>query len=159
MHGNLPDPNPRQYRAAARAKPIARVRAKSLRQDMSQPERLLWSRLRKSQLAGLRFRKQHPIGPFIADFYCHDARLVVEIDGPTHAGARALDDVKRDEWMHAGARALDDVKRDEWMHARGVRVLRIPSPEVFSNLHGVLSTIALVAKRSAAERSADRTPS
>lgn len=143
MHGNLPDPNPRQYRAAARAKPIARVRAKSLRQDMSPPERLLWSRLRKSQLAGLRFRKQHPIGPFIADFYCHDARLVVEIDGPTHAGAHAL----------------DDVKRDEWMHARGVRVLRIPSAEVFSNLHGVLSTIALVAKRSAAERSADRTPS
>ena len=55
--------------------------AKLLRENMTEHERILWERLKEKQIEGLRFRRQHPIDFFIADFYCHQARLVVEIDG------------------------------------------------------------------------------
>ncbi|MCH8509111.1 MAG: DUF559 domain-containing protein, partial [Phycisphaerales bacterium] len=125
-----PDPDPRSYREALRATDPAKSHARSLRRDLTPPERLLWPKIKRNQVKGLRFRKQHPMGPFIADFYCHEVRLVVEIDGPTHAGERRL----------------HDARRDEWMRARGVRVLRIPAAEVFNNLHGVLITISRFAE-------------
>ena len=59
-------------------------RAKELRQEMTRAEQLLLERLRKRQLSGLKFRRQHPLGPFITDFYCAEKRLVVEIDGDIH---------------------------------------------------------------------------
>lgn len=124
-----PNPDPRTYRAAVRSNDLSRTRARSLRRDLTPPERLLWSRLKNQQLDGLRFRKQHPMGPYIADFYCHESRLVVEIDGPTH---------RDDQLIH-------DDRRDAWMHERGIRVLRVSGKELFRNLRGVLSTIARVA--------------
>lgn len=73
-------------------------RASKLRKTMSPPERILWAKLRSGQLDGLRFRRQHPLGPFIADFYCHAATLVVEIDGFCHDD-RLDADADRDRWM------------------------------------------------------------
>jgi very-short-patch-repair endonuclease len=69
------------------------------------------------------------MSPFIADFYCAEARLVVEIDGPSH---------RDDQLIH-------DDRRDAWMHERGIRVLRVSGKLLFRNLRGVLSTIARVA--------------
>ena len=124
-----PTPDPKAYRASIRSNHRSRTRAKTLRRDLTPPERLLWSRLKNQQLDGLRFRKQHPMSPFIADFYCAEARLVVEIDGPSH---------RDDQLIH-------DDRRDAWMHERGIRVLRVSGKLLFRNLRGVLSTIARVA--------------
>lgn len=111
---------------------VAKSRARSLRREMSPPERRLWNYIKGNQLAGLRFRRQHPIGPFIADFYCHAAALVIEIDGSTH---------------QAEQKDHDD-RRDMWMKTRDIGVLRIRAIDVRDNLQGVLSTI----ERTASDR-------
>ena len=67
-----------------RAKPDIFKNARLLRKNMTHSKRLLWEKLNKKQLLGLRFRRQHPIDIFIADFYCHEVRVVIEIDGPIH---------------------------------------------------------------------------
>ncbi|MDV3455564.1 DUF559 domain-containing protein [Sphingomonas sp. HF-S4] len=71
--------------------------ARKLRREMTLPEVLLWQRLRGAKV-GVKFRRQHPIGPCVADFYCASARLVVEIDGEIHAD-RVDDDQARDQFM------------------------------------------------------------
>jgi very-short-patch-repair endonuclease len=95
---------------------------------MSLPEVVLWQALRGSQIASLRFRRQHPVGPYIADFYCAASRLVVEIDGASHSGP--------DQERH-------DRARDRWMAANRVRVLRISASHVLDDeaLGGVLVEI------------------
>ena len=85
---------------------------------------ILWKRLRSRRLADLKFRRQHPLGPFIADFYCHEAGLVVELDSAAHDGRR-----NRDE------------RRDEWMCERGIETLRVRAADVNTNLDGVLLLI------------------
>lgn len=100
----------------------ARDRARVLRQDSSPPEDKLWKRLRANRLGGLKFRRQHPIGPYTADFYCAEAVLVVEIDGRRHDRAH-------------------DEKRDAYMSTLGVEVLRVSVSEFESNTDGVLSTL------------------
>lgn len=99
-------------------------RARDLRATMSLPERLLWSQLRKKRL-GLRFRRQHPAGPYVLDFYCDQAKLCVEVDGGGHD-------------FTAGRDAL----RDRWLAAQGVRTLRIAARDVLDNLDGVIQHIA-----------------
>jgi len=75
-------------------------RAKQLRGNMSPPEARLWQVLRRAQLDGLRFRRQHPVGPYILDFYCDSLRLCVEIDGSSHdQPERARHDERRDAWL------------------------------------------------------------
>jgi very-short-patch-repair endonuclease len=59
-------------------------KARRLRRNATIPERMLWNRLRGGQLAGLKFRRQQPIGPYIVDFFCHEVALVVEVDGRSH---------------------------------------------------------------------------
>jgi len=117
------------YRKAKIANTAARSNARALRKRMTPPERALWVALRGRKVAGLKFRRQAPIGPYIADFYCHEARLVVEVDGSTHQGSQVTHD--RD--------------RDQWMHHRGMRVLRVSGRDVLQNLEGVVRTIAHVA--------------
>jgi very-short-patch-repair endonuclease len=95
-----------------RTQDITLKRARRMRQSLTGPEVGLWVRLRNGQLGGFRFRRQHPIGPYILDFYCPEVRLAVEIDGPVHSDP--------DQIRH-------DARRDEWLAMRGVRVLRIPS--------------------------------
>ncbi|WP_174302052.1 endonuclease domain-containing protein [Caulobacter sp. S45] len=92
---------------------------------MSLPEVLLWIALRKRQ-AGLRFRRQHPIGPYILDFYCEAARLAVEIDGDGH--------------LH-GDQLLRDARRDRWVAAQGVSTLRVAARDVLGGPDDVVATI------------------
>ena len=97
-------------------------RARALRRRMSLPEVILWKAVRRGRL-GAHFRRQHPQGPWILDFYCHAARLAVEIDGASH------DDPDR---------MLLDRKRTAWLARRGISVHRIPARAVLGNLDGVL---------------------
>src|SRR5688572_19382741 len=101
------------------------ARARSLRRRMTPPEARLWVSLRRSA-HGLRFRRQHPIGPFVLDFYCDSVRLAVEVDGQQH-------------WL--GKAQLRDLERDEWLRLRGVRVLRLSASLVLQDLDTAIRTI------------------
>ena len=98
--------------------------ARALRKRSTEAEKLLWRHLRSRQLAGLKFRRQEPIGPYIVDFYCLAHRLIVEVDGGQHAV-----DQERDR------------ERTAWLEARGHRVIRVWNAEVIDNIEGVLATI------------------
>ena len=100
---------------------------------MSPPERLLWSRLRGHQGDGLKFRRQHPLGPYVLDFYCHEARLALEVDGTSHIGDQA---------------AAHDAKRDAYLARQGVRTVRIAVSDIYEDLEEVLVGIAAEARRS-----------
>src|SRR5581483_12510820 len=104
----------------ARPKPtlVKRQRAKELRRHQTVEEDILWQRLRRNQLDGLHFRRQHPLGAFIADFYCGEARLVIEVDGSIHTGSgQVVYDAQRDAIL-AGRNLLipritnDEIRRD-----------------------------------------------
>jgi len=96
--------------------------ARHLRTNMTDAERRLWSVLRCEQLKGFKFRRQAAIGPFIADFVCFRAKLVIELDGGQH-----------NEELN---RAYDD-QRSAWLQAEGFRVLRFWNHHVFENLEGI----------------------
>jgi len=101
------------------------VRARELRRSMSLPEGLLWRELRKRP-GGYKFRRQHPLGRYIADFYCPAAKLIVEIDGLSHA---------------RGERPQRDETRDRFMREQGLRVLRITAADVMNDVEAVLIMI------------------
>jgi very-short-patch-repair endonuclease len=101
------------------------TRARELRRKETPAEALLWERLRGRRLAGAKFRRQHSFGPFIADFYCRETRLVVELDGPIH-------DSRRDQ----------DAVRDDWARANGLSVLRFSNQQVLGEVDLVLAEIA-----------------
>ena len=101
-------------------------RARKLRRMMSLPEVVLWRELRKKP-NGLQYRRQHPAGPYVLDFFCAPANLAIEIDGESHS---------------FGDRPVRDAARDKWLERQGIRVIRIPAPEVLQNLGGVLQFIA-----------------
>ncbi|WP_308421010.1 endonuclease domain-containing protein [Novosphingobium endophyticum] len=98
---------------------------KRLWSEMSLPEVLLWRVLRTMPL-GLKFRRQHPIGTFVADFYCDSARTIVEVDGIAH---------------DMGARPARDDVRDAWLQATGLTVLRIPASDVLRDPQRVAESI------------------
>ena len=102
-------------------------RARIMRKNLTPAENILWQRLRKKQFGGLRFRRQHPIGRFIVDFYCAEARLVVEVDGAVH-----------DEAGHAEY----DEDRQRFLQALGLRVLRFSNAQVINETDAVLEVIA-----------------
>jgi very-short-patch-repair endonuclease len=95
-----------------------RERARQLRRNSTFPERVLWSLLRDRRLADVKFRRQHPIGPYLVDFYCPSSRLVVELDGKSHDD-RGAQDQERQQYLEAvvGLRVLrvthDDVMHDQ----------------------------------------------
>jgi very-short-patch-repair endonuclease len=101
-----------------------RERAKELRRRTTPAEDRLWQALRRKQLDGLHFRRQQVIEGFIADFYCHAAQLVVEVDGPIHAKQQAY-----------------DAARDDVLRRCGLHVLRLTNDEVFADLPGCLARI------------------
>ncbi|MFQ6057829.1 MAG: DUF559 domain-containing protein, partial [Anaerolineae bacterium] len=128
-HRVLVKPRPRSLGGHAdwSATPLSHLeRRKQLRREMTPPERKLWQALRRQAL-GVKFRRQHPIGPYIADFYSREAQLVVEVDGAT-----AHDTPE--------AQAHDEA-RDAFMRSLGLRVLRVPAREVQRNLPGVVEAI------------------
>jgi very-short-patch-repair endonuclease len=93
---------------------------------MTDAERLLWSKVRMKQLKGLMFSRQQPLGGYIVDFYCHEANLVIEVDGGQHF----TDD----------NRAYDRI-RDEFLVNIGLTVLRFTNSDVFDNIEGVIEVI------------------
>ena len=103
------------------------VRARRLRRNMTPAENVLWRELRNRRLCGAKFRRQKPMGHYIVDFICDEAKLIVEIDGGQH-GIEA-------------SRANDSV-RTRWLEARGYRVMRFWNPDVLKNMEGVLSAIS-----------------
>jgi very-short-patch-repair endonuclease len=103
-------------------------RARSLRKRMTDAEVILWSRLQRHAAGGFHFRKQHPIGPYVADFACTRAHLVVEVDGETHSTV---------------AEREHDRKRDLFLKAQGWRVLRVTNEDVYKRLDMVIEGIAL----------------
>ena len=103
------------------------VRAKALRREMSLPEVLLWRQLR---LAEVKFRRQHPLGPYVLDFYCPAARLVVEVDGMAH---------------DMGERPQRDELRAAFIAERGLRLVRIPAAEVLRSAADVAASLVRLA--------------
>ncbi|ADL01139.1 conserved hypothetical protein [Brevundimonas subvibrioides ATCC 15264] len=101
-------------------------RARVLRRTLTPPEARLWICLRGRKLAGLKFRRQHPVGPYVLDFYCAEARLAVEVDGQIHMQA--------EHWEK-------DQRRTAWLKAQGVFVLRLSAESVRVNLDSVLTWI------------------
>ncbi|MDC7784500.1 DUF559 domain-containing protein [Rhodoplanes sp. TEM] len=102
-------------------------RARALRRELTDAERKLWWHLRRVPPGASHWRRQAPIGPYFADFACHAARLVIELDGGQHA---------------ADANATHDVTRTAYLEAQGYRVLRFWNNDVLANVDGVLEVIA-----------------
>ena len=103
---------------------MANRKARDLRTNATDAERRLWERLRRKQIDGHRFRRQVPLGSYIVDFICFDARLVVEVDGGQHAKS-----------------AAKDARRTAFLEASGFRVLRFWNDDVLANTEGVLDVI------------------
>jgi very-short-patch-repair endonuclease len=106
--------------------PKTRRRAKELRRELTDAERILWSRIKGRQLGGWMFRVQHPVEPYILDFACVKLKLAVELDGATHS---TLDERRHDE------------RRTRYLAESGWVVMRFWNDEVYRNLHGVVETI------------------
>ncbi|HVY32944.1 MAG TPA: endonuclease domain-containing protein [Caulobacteraceae bacterium] len=100
------------------------ARARSLRASQTSPERLLWSKLRDRRLAGWKWRRQVPFAPYIADFYCIEAALVVELDGGQHS-----------------ERADYDARRTAYLEQQGLRVIRFWNHQVLEDLDWVCGEI------------------
>ena len=93
---------------------------------MTDAEVILWSHLRRDQFHWLRFRRQHPIGPYVADFVCAKLKFVIEVDGETH---------------HTPEQLLHDMRRREYFESRGWREMRVTNQDVYDNLNEVLELI------------------
>jgi len=102
-----------------------RRNARALRRNMTDAERLLWSRLRMGQL-GFRFRRQHPIAPYVIDFYCIERRLAIELDGGQH---------------NESAGIASDRHRSARLRTQGIQTLRFWDNDVLNNIDGVLQII------------------
>lgn len=111
-----------------------RSRARALRNAETSAERALWRLLKSLPLKGTHFRRQAPVGPYIADFACLSQRLLIELDGPSHA--------MPDGQAH-------DLRRTAFLEAEGYRILRFWNSELFENPDGVLETIRLALPASA----------
>jgi len=109
-----------------RAYAAVQQHAKELRKEMTSAEKILWEHLRNRQLGGFKFRRQHPIGSFVADFYCAECKLVIEIDGDIH-----LSQIEA------------DAERTAIIESFGYRVIRFRNAEVTTDLQSVLNKILI----------------
>ncbi len=133
------DENPPSWRVSSKL----RSNARALRKNSTDAERLLWAALRDHRLNGASFRRQVPIQNFIADFVCHAAKLVVELDGGRHFSDRAE---KR------------DATRSAVIEAQGFKVLRFSNQDVMTNRAGVVETIASAVAEKAPTPALPRSP-
>jgi very-short-patch-repair endonuclease len=108
----------------------ARDRARGLRKTMTSAEQILWESLRGRKLAGLKFRRQFPVSPFVLDFYCQELMLVIELDGEVHAEP---------------SQTAHDENRDGYLKSLGCTILRFPNEAVLHNLPAVLKEIVATA--------------
>jgi very-short-patch-repair endonuclease len=109
--------------------------ARQMRRQMTPAEDALWQRLRRSQLRGLHFRRQQVIDGFVADFYCREARLVIECDGQVHE-----------------RQAEYDRERDRILATHNLQVLRFTNAQLLSDIEAVLDAIALTAREQLREK-------
>jgi len=100
--------------------------SRQLRKDMTDAERLLWSRIRAKQLKGHQFYRQKIVGDYIVDFYCSKSKLVLEVDGGQHYSVEGRE---------------KDGARDDYLTSLGLTVLRFSDREIFANLDGVIEEI------------------
>jgi very-short-patch-repair endonuclease len=117
-------PMPRNIASGQRINESKYLEAKILRRTMTPAEKRLWVRMRKNQLDGFHFRRQQIIAGFIVDFYCHEASLIVEIDGPVHKQNKKADS-----------------QRETILRAMGFRIIRFGNEEVMENIEKVVSEI------------------
>ena len=108
------------------APPYIFKRARILRKTMTPAEKMLWERLRRKQLKGYKFRRQHPVANYIADFYCHRAKLIVEIDGSYH---------------HQEDQKYRDTEKSSDLQSFGITIIRFTNEEVIGNIEKVLPNI------------------
>ncbi len=111
--------------------PEAHALARRLRRTLTLPEALLWKGLKARRQEGLHFRKQHPLGPYVLDFYCSRARLCIEVDGQSHGTTD---------------RPIRDAHRDEWLRRQGVETLRLRAGLVLEDLNVALAMIRTAAR-------------
>jgi very-short-patch-repair endonuclease len=116
-------------------------KAQRLRREMTDAERKLWFALRNRQLGGAKFRRQQPIGPFVADFVCQERRLIIEADGGQHA------------------ESITDDCRTAFLESKGYRVLRFWNTDILSNLDGVAQAIAAALSTPHPARASRESPS
>ncbi len=114
-----------KHRKRKRVAPTTRERSQQLRTNSTFPEQRLWSMLRARQLGGMKFRRQHPVEPYVVDFLCASAKLVIELDGESHDGRLRYDD-----------------RRTQHLEDLGFQVLRVTNDDVLTNLDGVMELIA-----------------
>ena len=105
--------------------PESLQRVRTARKQATPAENRLWQSLRASQLNGFKFRRQVWLGPFVADFFCASAKLIVEVDGDSHASQQAYDQ-----------------RRTDWLAGEGFRLVRVTNADVMHNLGGVLEHLA-----------------
>jgi very-short-patch-repair endonuclease len=110
---------------APKARPNTTANARRLRREMSLPEVVLWQVLRKRP-SGFKFRRQHPSGRYVLDFFCSDARLAIEVDSEAHS---------------RGKRPQRDEARDVWFQGAGIKTLRIAAADVLGDADAVLRWI------------------
>ncbi len=101
-------------------------RRQQLRNNATRAERLLWRYLKGAQVAGVKFRRQHGVGPYIMDFFSHECMLAIELDGATHSSA---------------AEIAHDKKREKFISSYGIKTVRFSNDDVYTNLEGVIARI------------------
>ena len=106
--------------------------ARALRKRQTPAERAMWRALRDRRLSGLKFRRQFPIGPFIADLYCHEIKLLIELDGDVHTDAQGT---------------ARDLERDAYLEGLDFTILRFPNQRVFEDVDGIIAEIFAFARR------------
>lgn len=109
-----------------KSSPVLYEYAKKMRKNSTEAEELLWRRLKDKQVAGLKFRRQHPIDRFIADFYCHEKKLLIELDGSIHSNNEQCD---------------LDKGRTETLNEFGISVLRFSNEEILNSIEDVILKI------------------
>ena len=110
---------------------MANERARRLRRNTTDAEKVLWRRIRYRQISNARFRRQHPIDPYVVDFYCAELRLVIAVDGGQHE-----------------LRSDQDAARTRWLESQGYRVVRFWNNDVLGNVEGGLERIVeILSKR------------
>ena len=100
--------------------------ARSLRKNQSSFERILWQELRRKNMFGVKFRRQHPLGKYIADFFCFEKKLIIELDGPFHEDK---------------VRKIYDIRRQSELEKMGYKVIRFKNEEIINNFEKILTTI------------------
>ena len=114
------------------AKPINFINAKIHRKNMTKAEMILWNELKTKKLNGYKFRRQHPITKYIADFYCHELKLIIEVDGGYHNNKEQIE---------------YDNTRDNLLKLQNVQILRFTNEEVFKDIQSVKHKILIEAEK------------